>query len=196
MYSIRLATESDAKGILDIYAPYITNTSFTFETEVPSLADFEQRIRNYLATWPWLVCEKGGEIAGYAYATRHRERVAYQWCTESSVYIHDDHQKKGIARALYLALFSILEKQGFRNVYAVINLPNPKSVALHEHCGFRYFTTFEKVGYKLGRWKNVGWWKLELNDYGDEPAPPIPFAVLNQDFIPALFAVRANDIKE
>lgn len=196
MYTIRIATEADAKGILDIYAPYITNTSYTFETEVPTVEDFAARIRNYLATWPWLVCERGGEIAGYAYATRHRERVAYQWCTESSVYIHDDHQKKGIARALYLALFNILEHQGFRNVYAVINLPNPKSVALHENCGFEYFTTFEKVGYKLGRWKNVGWWKLVLNDYGDEPAAPVPFAELDSDFIPALLRSKANTIKD
>src|SRR5688572_16294335 len=117
MYSIRLARETDAKGILDIYAPYIENTSFTFETEVPTISDFAGRIRSYLEIWPWLVCEINGEIAGYAYATRHRERTAYQWCTESSVYIHDDHQKKGIALALYVALFSILEKQGFRNVY-------------------------------------------------------------------------------
>lgn len=195
MYTIRIATESDAKGILDIYAPYITNTSYTFETEVPSLPEFSARIKSYLDNWPWLVCEINGEIAGYAYAARYRERVAYQWCTESSVYIHDDHQKKGIARALYQALFSILEKQGFRNVYAVINLPNPKSVALHENCGFEYFATYEKVGYKLGRWKNVGWWCLIINDFGDEPAPPVKFSELDHSFIPALLHARGNEIR-
>src|SRR6185436_1470712 len=136
MGSIRLATPADAKAILDIYAPYIQNTSFTFETEVPSTEEFAKRIETYLLNWPWLVCEIGGKIAGYAYATRHRERTAYQWCTESSVYIHDDHQRTGIARALYTALFEILKKQGFRNVYAVINLPNEKSVNFHESCGF------------------------------------------------------------
>ncbi len=195
MNSIRLCTEKDAAGILSIYAPYIENTSFTFETETPSVSDFAQRISTYLQTWPWLVYEQDGVIAGYAYATRHRERTAYQWCTESSVYIHDDYQQKGIARALYSSLFAILEKQGFRNVYAVINLPNPKSVAFHESCGFEYFATYEHVGYKLGRWKNVGWWKLTLNEYGDEPAPPVKFSDLEKDFLPALFAGNLAQIK-
>jgi phosphinothricin acetyltransferase len=188
MHILRLATPGDAKGILDIYAPYIQNTSFTFETEIPSIGEFAERIRTYLVNWPWLVCEIDGIIGGYAYATRHRERTAYQWCTESSVYIRDEYQRAGIAKALYTALLEILKKQGFRNVYAVINLPNDKSVAFHERCGFKYFATYEKVGYKLGQWKNVGWWRLKINEFGDEPAAPIKFAELNKDFLPAIFA--------
>jgi len=195
MAIIRLATEEDAKGILDIYAPYIENTSFTFETETPTIDAFKERIKTYLINWPWLVWEVDGKIAGYAYATRHRERAAYQWCTEASVYIHDDHQRSGIARALYTALFEILEKQGFRNVYAVINLPNEKSVAFHESCGFVYFATYEKVGYKLGRWKNVGWWKLQLNEYNMEPEPPIPFSEMDQSFLAELFSKKSAQIK-
>ena len=195
MTSIRLATPADAKAILAIYAPYIENTSFTFETETPTVKEFAERISNYLLNWPWLVCEMDGKIAGYAYATRHRERTAYQWCTESSVYIHDDHQRTGIARALYTALFEILKKQGFRNVYAVINLPNDRSVSFHESCGFEYFATYEKVGYKLGKWKNVGWWRLILNEFGDEPAAPIKFAELDKDFLPALFAEKVSGLK-
>ncbi len=187
MIALRLATPADAKSILAIYSPYIENTSFTFETEVPSVDDFAERIRTYLLNWPWLVCEIDGEIAGYAYATRHRERTAYQWCTEGSVYIHDDFQRAGIAKALYSSLFEILEKQGFRNVYAVINLPNDKSVAFHESCGFKHFATYEKVGYKLGKWKNVGWWRLILNEFGDEPAVPVKFASLDKVFLPNLF---------
>ena len=195
MNIIRLATPDDAKGILSIYAPYIKNTSFSFETETPSIEEFSERIRTYLINWPWLVCEIDGMIAGYAYSTRHRERTAYQWCTESSVYIHDDFQRAGIARALYTALFEILKKQGFRNVYAVINLPNDKSVAFHESCGFEYFATYEKVGHKLGKWKNVGWWRLSINEYGDEPAAPVKFAELDKDFLPALFAEKIKGIK-
>jgi len=187
MATIRLATENDAAGILEIYAPYIESTSFTFEMEVPSLEVFGERIKTYLINWPWLVCEIDGKIAGYAYATRYRERVAYQWCTESSVYIHNDHLRSGIARVLYMALFKILKRQGFRNVYAVINLPNDKSVQFHESCGFKYFATYEKVGYKLGKWKNVGWWELSINEYGDEPAAPIKFSEMNKDFLPGLF---------
>ncbi|HMK26117.1 MAG TPA: arsinothricin resistance N-acetyltransferase ArsN1 family B [Chitinophagaceae bacterium] len=195
MTSIRLATPADAKAILDIYAPYIENTSFTFETEVPSIEEFANRIQTYLLNWPWLLCEVDGKIAGYAYATRHRERTAYQWCTESSVYIHDDFQRAGIARVLYTALFEILKKQGFRNVYAVINLPNDKSVALHESCGFEYFATYEQVGYKLGKWKNVGWWRLILNEFGDEPAAPIKFSELDKDFLAGLFDRAISSIK-
>ncbi|MBC7874580.1 MAG: N-acetyltransferase [Ferruginibacter sp.] len=195
MNLLRLATPPDAKGILDIYAPYISNTSFTFETEVPSLEEFAERIKTYLINWPWLVCEIEGRIAGYAYATRHRERVAYQWCVESSVYIHDDFQKAGIAKALYGALFEILKKQGFNNVYAVINLPNEKSVVFHENCGFEYFATYENVGYKLGKWKNVGWWQLQLNEYGDEPAAPVKFVHVEKDFITELLEEKAKGIK-
>ncbi len=193
MTVLRLATPADAKGILDIYAPYIQDTSFTFETEVPSVEEFAERIRTYLINWPWLVCEMDGKIAGYAYGARYRERVAYQWCTESSIYIHDDFQKAGIGRLLYSTLFDILKRQGFRNVYAVINLPNEKSVAFHENLGFSYFATYEQVGYKLGQWKNVGWWRLILNEFGDEPAAPIKFSDLDKGFLPTLFGNNAAE---
>lgn len=185
--TIRLATTADSRSILDIYAPYINSTSFTFETEVPSVQAFADRIGSYLHNWPWLVCEMDGKIAGYAYATRHRERTAYQWCTESSIYIHDDFQRRRVAHALYTALFDILKIQGFRNVYAVINLPNDRSVAFHESCGFEYFATYEKVGYKLGKWKNVGWWRLILNEFTDEPAPPIKFSEWDKNYLPEIF---------
>jgi L-amino acid N-acyltransferase YncA len=180
MSTIRPATGNDAAGILAIYAPYIENTSFTFETGVPSIPAFAERINTYLVNWPWLVYETGGVIAGYAYATRYRERVAYQWCTESSVYVHDDFRRQGIAKALYTALTGILRLQGFRNVYAVINLPNDKSVKFHESCGFTYFATYENVGYKLGKWKNVGWWQLSINDYTDDPPVPVKFSELDK----------------
>jgi phosphinothricin acetyltransferase len=196
MTALRLATPNDARCILAIYAPYIENTSFTFETETPSVEEFAERIRNYMLNWPWLVYEVDGVIAGYAYATRHRERTAYQWSTECSVYIHDNFQRAGIARALYNALFEILKKQGFRNVYAVINLPNDKSVAFHESFGFQYFATYEKVGYKLGKWKNVGWWRLSINVYDDDPPAPVNFAEMDKDFLPDLFVQKSEAIKK
>lgn len=195
MIVLRLATPADAQSILNIYAPFIQETSFTFETEVPSIEEFANRISTYLINWPWLVYEVNGIIAGYAYATRHRERTAYQWCVESSIYIHDDFQRTGIAKALYTALFEILKKQGFRNVYAVINLPNDKSVTFHERFGFNYFATYEKVGYKLGKWKNVGWWKLSLNEYGDEPLAPVKFSELDKSFLTNLFVQSAATMK-
>jgi phosphinothricin acetyltransferase len=188
MKKIRLATVDDAENILAIYKPYITDTSYTFETEVPSLEAFKDRINTYLQRWPWLVCEMDGKIAGYAYAAHYRERIAYQWCTESSIYVHYDFQQRGVARSLYTALFAILKMQSFRTVYAVINLPNEKSVALHERMGFTYFATYENVGYKLGSWKNVGWWQLAINDYDKAPSAPIPFSEMNQSSLPEIFA--------
>jgi len=175
---IRLAEPRDAAGILAIYAPYITDTSFTFESEVPAIPAFAERISAYLAQWPWLVYESDGVIAGYAYASKYRERIGYQWCVECSVYIHDDFHRKGIAKTLYRALFNILKEQGYYNVYAVINLPNENSVRLHESCGFTWFANYENVGFKLGKWKTVGWWQLRLHDYIDDPPPPVPFASL------------------
>jgi L-amino acid N-acyltransferase YncA len=180
---LRLATEYDAQEMLSIYAPYIRNTSFTFEADVPSAKDFSDRINSYLINWPWLVCEMDGKLAGYAYGSKYRERVGYQWCVECSVYIHDDFQRMGIAKALYTALFEILKKQGYRNVYAVINLPNEKSVQLHESCGFTWFANYENVGYKLGQWKTVGWWQLIINDYCSEPAPPLKFPDLDKKIV-------------
>lgn len=182
---IRLANPTDAVAMLAIYAPYIRNTSITFETKVPAVADFANRIRSYLENWPWLVYEKDGRVVGYAYASRYRERVAYQWSIECSVYIDEEHLRSGIARNLYTALFSILKAQGFITVYAVINLPNDRSVAFHESMGFKYFATYEKVGYKLGQWKDVGWWQLQLNEYTAEPAAPIKFSALDQKIITA-----------
>src|SRR6185503_17081242 len=176
----RLANENDTKGILGIYAPYIINTSLTFESDVPSEKAFAERIKHYLDNWPRLVCEIDGKIAGYAYGSKYRERVGYQWCVECSVYIHDDFHGRGIAKKLYTALFEILKAQGYYNVYAGINLPNDKSVKLHEACGFKWFANYENVGYKLGKWKTVGWWQLIINDYTDEPAPPCKFSELDK----------------
>jgi len=193
---IRIATGSDAASILEIYSPYIENTSYTFETDVPSIASFTERIVTYLQSWPWLVCEIDGIVAGYAYGSKHRERIAYQWSVECSVYIHDDFQRAGVGQALYTALIHLLKLQGFRNLYAVINLPNEKSVAFHERMGFEYFAVYKNVGYKLGQWKNVGWWELQLNEYMIEPSPPIRFSELDGKLIGEVLQSAANLIKK
>ena len=193
---IRTATDSDAASILEIYTPYIESTSFTFETEVPAIESFKERINTYLQTWPWLVCEIDGVIAGYAYGGKHRERVAYQWSIESSVYVHDDFLRVGVANALYRALIDILTLQGFRNLYAVINLPNDKSVAFHEKMGFEYFAVYKNVGYKLGKWKNVGWWQLQLNEYSLEPPPPVKFSEMNRNLVDDILQSASKLIKK
>jgi L-amino acid N-acyltransferase YncA len=176
--TIRLATEKDAAPILEIYAPFIEHTSITFETDVPTIPEFKNRINKYLETRPWLVAEINGKIAGYAYAGPYRERTAYQWCCESSVYIHHKYYKQKVAETLYKKLLEILQIQGYRNVYAVINLPNAKSVAFHEKMGFEYFASYPNVGYKLGLWKTVGWWNYKMNVYNNEPEVPIAFSKL------------------
>lgn len=178
---LRLAQPTDTDALLEIYGPYVRNTSLTFELETPSPAEFARRMDDYLRYAPWLLMECEGRVAGYAYASRHRERAGYQWSAECSIYLHDNFMGKGLAQPLYKALFEILSIQGFRNVYAVINLPNERSVRFHENMGFRYQFTFERVGYKLGQWKNVGWWMLQVNDYTSEPSPVIPFASLAGD---------------
>lgn len=185
---IRLANPTDAVQMLAIYAPYIRNTSITFETTVPAVADFANRIRSGLENWPWLVYEKDGQVIGYAYASQYRERVAYQWSVECSVYIHEDHFRSQVATSLYKILFTFLKSQGFTTVYAVINLPNERSVALHEKMGFTHFATYQNVGYKLGQWKNVGWWQLQLNDYIIEPPPPRKFSELEHDIVNSVLA--------
>jgi phosphinothricin acetyltransferase len=195
MKTIRIAKQDDTASVLSIYAPYIQKTSFTFETEVPSIQEFQERINLYLNSWPWIVCDINGETAGYAYATKHRERTAYQWCAESSVYVHDDFLRNGVAKALYSALIEILKLQGYRNLYAVINLPNDKSVAFHEHIGFTYFATYENVGYKLGKWKNVGWWQLQLNEYTTEPSAPIKFSEMDFKTIESIFKSAEKYLK-
>lgn len=184
---IRVATARDAAAILQIYGPYITDTSYTFEIEIPTEESFAERINDYLHTYPWLVCEIDGVLAGYAYGSKHRERIAYQWSAECSVYVHDDFHREGVGTALYSALIEILKLQQFRNLYAVINLPNEKSVAFHEKMGFEYFATYKHVGYKLGKWKNVGWWQLQLNEYSLEPEPPIKFSEMDMQSVDEIF---------
>ena len=150
---------------------------------MPTKENFEHRIVTYQENWPWLVYETEGVIAGYAYATKHRERAAYQWCVESSVYVRKNFQQKGIAKSLYSALFAILKYQGCRNVYAGITLPNEKSVAFHEKFGFAWLADYTNIGYKLNRWNTVSWWQLQLNDYADDPAAPVKFPDVEASFV-------------
>ena len=193
---IRTATIQDANGILKIYSPFILNSGITQETEIPSLQNFEQRIISTLEERPWLVCEIDNEIAGYAYAGKHRERKGYQWCVEPSVYIDEKYYRYGIAKALYTALFEILKLQGFINAYAVITLPNDKSVAFHESFGFRYLTTYEKIGYKLGQWHDVGWWEKQVYPHQEKQTDPVKFSSLKSKDISEILIRSSGMIKK
>ena len=176
MNKIRSALSSDASSILDIYAPYIANTAVSFETEVPTVEDFTRRIMGNQESCPWLVYESYGLIAGYAYASKHRDRAAYQWSLESSVYVNEGFRQQGIATKLYQTLFQILKYQGCRNLYAGITLPNEKSVNFHQKMGFNKIADYKNIGYKFNSWHAVGWYELQLNDYSDAPAPFIKWS--------------------
>jgi L-amino acid N-acyltransferase YncA len=179
---IRIAEPVDAAEIVAIYAPYILHTSTSFEYDVPTVDEFAARIENGLRTFPWLVCEHGGSITAYCYASHHRERKAYQWSLETSVYVKEDFHGKGVALTLYDALFELLKKQGFVNAYAGISQPNPRSVAFHMKCGFTNVGLYEKVGYKAGNWHDVLWMHLMLSEPPIKPEHPLPFSMLLSSF--------------
>ena len=174
--SIRLADAGDVEAMLAIYAPIVENTAISFELVPPTADEFAARLEGALTRYPWLVCEIGGEVAGYAYAGAFKTRAAYQWSVETTVYVRADRRRRGVGRAVCASLFACLRIQGFRAAYAGIALPNAASAALHEGMGFERAGVYPKVGYKLGAWRDVGWWRLALADAPDDPppAPPIP----------------------
>ncbi|MDR7482256.1 MAG: N-acetyltransferase family protein [Armatimonadota bacterium] len=181
MTPLRIATREDAPAICAIYAPIVRETAISFEIEPPSVAEMAHRIRTTLARYPWIVCAPGGAVLGYAYAGPHRTRAAYQWSVDVSIYVAAAARRRGVGRALYAALLEILRLQGFYNAFAGIGLPNPASVGLHEAMGFVPVGVYRTVGFKLGRWHDVGWWQRSLREAGSPPVAPVPFAQLRGD---------------
>jgi len=149
----------DAAACAEIYAPYVTDSVVSFEEEAPDADAMAHRIE---AAHEWLVLERDGAVAGYAYGGVHRPRAAYRWSTEVSVYVGAAHHRTGVGRALYLDLFDRLRERGFHLALAGITLPNPASVAIHEALGFQYVGTYHEIGFKFGAWHDVGWWELRL----------------------------------
>lgn len=167
--------DRDAAACAAIYAPSVEDAPISFEERAPDAAEMTARIRRIQATHPWLVAERGDSVVGYAYACPHRQRTAYRWSVDVSVYVAAGAVGEGIGRALYTELFERLRAQRFRMAYAGITLPNPASVALHESLGFAQVGTMREVGWKLGEWRDVGWFQLELAPPSPEPpAEPLP----------------------
>jgi phosphinothricin acetyltransferase len=160
--TIRLATPADAEQVFAIYAPIVAESVISFEETAPNVAEMAHRIETTLLKYPWLVCEDGGSVLGYAYATEYRKRSAYRWSVETSVYVDAGARRRGVGAALYESLFALLELQGFVSAFAGIALPNEASIALHQHAGFEIIGIYRTVGFKLGGWHDVGWWQRPL----------------------------------
>jgi len=169
---IRLANENDYTSILEIYEPYITDTTITFEYKVPSISDFSKRLTNIQKTFPLIVCEIDNIVAGYAYISRFREREAYDWTTESSIYINPSYQGKSIGKALYFALIELAKLLKYCNIYGVVTMPNIKSEKLHNSFRFTTIGVTHNVGFKFGKWLDVKWYELNINEYSNQPEKP------------------------
>jgi phosphinothricin acetyltransferase len=176
---IRLADpDADATRVAEIYEPAVVDSIISFEEVPPAAEEMAARMRTVLDWAPWLVAEdESGLVVGYAYASRHRERAAYRWSVDISVYVDPAWQGRGVGRSLYDDLLPILSRQRFVNVYAGVGLPNPASVALHESIGMRLIGTYERVGFKNGRWVDVAWYGMRLAGAANQTmAPPEPMA--------------------
>ena len=177
---IRIATEADVPQMLAIYAPYILNTTHTFEYEVPTEEAFLQRFRALTAQFPWLVYEEKGKVLGYAYGSAPWERAAYRWCAEDSLYLLPEAQGKGIGSRLLSALERILFYQGYRRIYALITAENSNSIAFHKKNGYILRAELPDAGLKFGRWIGVVWMD-KTADFVDIPSSfPTPWSIIMQ----------------
>ena len=177
---IRFAAAKDAAELLEIYAPYVTGTTVSFEYEVPAVEEFRRRVEETSARYPYLVWEEDGALLGYAYAHPYAARPAYQWSAELTVYLRQGVSRRGLGSQLYGALMELLRLQGVRNVYGCVTAENTASVAFHHALGFREAGRFSQVGYKLGRWLDVLWLEKALAS-GGEPQPLVSFPQVDRD---------------
>ncbi len=175
-YRIRMATPDDAKALLDIYEYYVKETAITFEYDVPGVEEFRGRIENTLKKFPYLVIEDNNQILGYAYASTFKDRAAYQWCVETSIYIKKDARRAGLGKELYLELENRLKAQGILNLNACIGYPENEdehltfdSVRFHEKLGYSMVGEFHKCGYKFDRFYNMVWMEKLIGNHDNPP---------------------------
>ena len=180
-HMIRLACSDDIPAMLNIYAPYI-DTDISFEYKVPSLETFRKKVETIKEIFPYLALEQSGKLTGYAYAQRVREREAYQWSAELSIYLEHTQISGGLGSSLYLTLMELLKLQGIRTVYGAITQGNGISLRFHEKLGFEHFADFRSIGYKNGRWLDVHWVQKQLAPF-DVPEPLIKFSHLDRTLV-------------
>ena len=176
---VRLAKPDDGAAVAEIYRPAVVERATSFEIDPPDAQAMATRIESCLVRFPWLVAEKEGAVVGYAYASAHRTRPAYQWSVDVSAYVSNRAHRQAIGRTLYEALFRVLALQGFRNAYAGVTVPNEASEGFHRALGFTPVGIYRGVGYKLGRWHDVLWLERALASRDDTPpVPTIDLALL------------------
>lgn len=171
---IRPAALADAERLSEIYAPYVEKTVITFEYQVPSPSEFEKRIASIISCYPYLVAITDGKIQGYAYAAPFKERAAYAWSAETSVYIDMDFRGQGIGSLLYRQLEDMLKAQNICNLCACITYPNPQSIGFHQHMGYGTVAHFHKSGYKFNAWHDIVWMEKFINPHPSDQKPFIP----------------------
>lgn len=182
MIKLRIATPCDGAALADIYRYYVTDTSVSFEYEAPTAEEFSERIAHKLEKYPYIVAEQDGKPIGYAYASEFRERAAYGWDAELSVYVSGEKHHAGVGRALYSALIKMLKAQNFVNLYAWITTPNPISEVFHKSMGFEKLCEIPQTGFKMGKWYGITWYRMQVSDNGT-PKPIIPFPTLDSDTV-------------
>jgi phosphinothricin acetyltransferase len=160
--TVRAATAADAEACRAIYAPYVEETWISFEEETPSAREMKRRIEGYGASHGWIVVEQGGVVVGYAYGSPHRLRHAYRFSCDVAIYIDRARGAQGIGRAIYGSLLPLLAEKDMHAAYAGIALPNDASIRLHEAAGFEKIGVYREVGWKMGDWRDVGWWQKIL----------------------------------
>ncbi|MEL7530294.1 MAG: N-acetyltransferase family protein [Bacteroidota bacterium] len=180
MITFRLAEQKDVADIHAIYIPFVTDTHVSFEYEIPSQTEIGQRLQKTLQHYPWIVAQENGKVIGYAYAGSFRYRTAYSWSAESSIYLSPAAQGKGLGKSLYQRLLALLKLQGFQTVYAGISLPNPISQRFHDCMGFEHLQVFQRIGFKKGRWHDVDFWQIVLEQKDDNPRMPRGIGELSQ----------------
>ena len=184
---LRFVREEDCGRLLEIYDQYI-RTPITFEYELPTEAEFRERIRSIGRGYPYLVWEEDGRVLGYAYAHRQMERAAYGWNAELSVYLDRAFTSRGLGGRLYRVLMELLRLQGVRTAYGCVTLPNEKSEGLHRALGFRQLGVYRNTGYKCGAWHDVAWFEKALGPYGGAPEPVRPFPAVPEEAVRAVLA--------
>lgn len=177
----RIATPNDATALAAIYAPYVENTAISFEYTAPSPEEFADRITHTLTRYPYFVAEQDGIIIGYAYASAFKERAAYDWSVETSIYVSAAYHSKGTGRLLYQVLEDTLKKQHVCTMCACIAYPNPPSISFHESMGFHHVAHFTASGYKMGTWYDMIWMEKEIAPHTVPPIPFVPFPQLTDN---------------